>query len=391
MAQANQIQVLVSQEQLKQIYQLVDEDISKVVYEKVQDANLKLKLAAADFLSVALDLVVQMQQAEAEMEANKKGLDYIQQQNFPLKETVYNTYFSKKKIKALGLEKGVFNKFLEASLLFNDRIIELITGNKLTTGIVVQGDDIHQAYLYSYSLEDLIGGDKGISVYADFTASKRGGKLNGRFRITASELNPEFLAELQNDPPPDPPTVDLVGLNIAYLDAVYDYEQNKRFVYFKRKENDKWQKMLIAGGLGDIAEAYASFFLLQPFRFPQGDRWPNLTDYFIGDAATKAGVAYVDNKSGLYATDIANQDFNYAIKALKASLPGYTQMLDLAQQIIGVDQKQPITVENIKANLEETEKNREQNLKEGYRNVLVEVASNAVIKFALPDRSNILS
>jgi len=52
-------------------------------------------------------------------------------------------------------------------------------------------------------------------------------------------------------------------------------------------------------------------------------------DYFI-----REGVANVDSISGLYTSDVSTDEYDYAVKSLDASLPGFRQMITLATQIL---------------------------------------------------------
>ena len=78
--------------------------------------------------------------------------------------------------------------------------------------------------------------------------------------------------------------------------------------------------------MGDLSEAYSYFYLTQKLPFNEGE-WPNLSIFFL------RGVANVDSVSGLLATDVETESINYAIKASKASLPGYKQMIKSAKDI----------------------------------------------------------
>ena len=63
-------------------------------------------------------------------------------------------------------------------------------------------------------------------------------------------------------------------------------------------------------------------------------------EYFI-----REGVEKVDNISGLYTSDVSTDEYDYAVKSLDASLPGFRQMITLATQILNNKIK---TVEELK-------------------------------------------
>jgi hypothetical protein len=97
----------------------------------------------------------------------------------------------------------------------------------------------------------------------------------------------------------------------------------------KGKKKDRWKKMFVYGGAGDLAEAYLYFYMDKDRieNFKSEDLETNI-DIFM----TK-GVTLVDNIRGLLKGDFEVDGINYAAKSQKASMMGYRQVIDMALQI----------------------------------------------------------
>ena len=112
--------------------------------------------------------------------------------------------------------------------------------------------------------------------------------------------------------------------------------------------------------------------LKQLFKFSGAAPWPNLVIYF------EDGVAKVDNSSGLYSADILGDKANYAVKAAKADLPGYTQMLQLAQKIILASTgKNGVTWDDVNAIIKK-EQDKANKARDAIRNGIEEVTEKAL-------------
>ena len=93
--------------------------------------------------------------------------------------------------------------------------------------------------------------------------------------------------------------------------------------------NAVWKKMYVAGGAGDIGEAYLSFML-------DDERMSLITGSDMEldvDVFMLSGVRLVDNISGLLKGDFSVGDIEYAAKAEGASMMGYRQVIALANLI----------------------------------------------------------
>ena len=321
--------------ELQKLQQQIEDALAQELYDNVKQDNLKLQLAAITFLKQAkisqeaINNYNQLQKIQANLRQQMKNMVPIDIQiDSQYQETA--DYIRKNFI-----ENQIFDDFFKAVMIFNDQILELITGAPMTTVIVVDGADGPE--VREYTIKELLEVGSGISFITDYTSKSYA--LIGRIRINNNQLMK--AATVISDKEQQEKNFNLINLNQAYTDAKIDYLNNKPWAFFKPDNGTVWFQIKIAGGLGDISEAYTSFFFLKkpPFKDP---RWTNLTTYF------EQGVANVDAVSGLYTADVVDEENkrNYAIKAASASLPGYAQMIKLAQQILNSTNQ--LTLEKLK-------------------------------------------
>lgn len=317
------IQIQFSENQLMEMQQQIEDALAKELYDNTKQDNLKLQLAAITFLKEAvlaqdnINEFNKLQKTQATARQMMRSMVPVDEKlNAQYQETA--DY-----IRVHFIENQIFDKFFKESMIFNDKILELITGAPMTTVIVVDGADGPE--VREYSIQELLEVGSGVSFIVDYTSKVY--TLIGRIRVNANQLTK--AASIISDKEQEEKNFNLINLNRAYTDARVDYLANKPWAFFKPDNGEIWFKIKIAGGLGDISEAYTSFFFLKrpPFKDP---RWTNLTTYF------EQGVVQVDAVSGLYTADVQDTENkrNYAIKAASASLPGYAQMIKLAEKIL---------------------------------------------------------
>ena len=321
--------------ELQNLQQQIEDALAEELYDNVKKDDLKLQLAAITFIQQAkasqeeINTYNNLQRVQANMRQQMKNM-------VPIDIQIENQYQATADyIRKHFIENQVFDDFFKAVMIFNDQILELITGAPMTTVIVVDGADGPE--VREYTIQELLETGSGISFITDYTSKSYA--LVGRIRINNNQLMK--AATVISDKEQQEKNFSLINLNQAYSDAKIDYLNNKPWAFFKPEDSQIWFQIKIAGGLGDISEAYTSFFFLKkpPFK---DLRWTNLTTYF------EQGVANVDAVSGLYTADVVDEENkrNYAIKAASASLPGYSQMIKLAQQILNGTNR--LTLEKLK-------------------------------------------
>lgn len=256
------------------------------------------------------------------------------------------------------------DEFLKYSMLYNNQILSLITGKPLLISIAVpdSGDGI--PLMADFTLEELFVEDSGVSISQDITSGKIP-RISGRFKIDINKIKLRLTESMRKE------TLlhgqQLVNLNNTYVEASKDFKEHKPYAFWKPTSSEHWFKIWINGGQGDISEAYM-FFAHQSNEegnFLYTSLYDNL-DFFF-----REGVAKVDNISGVYSSDFITDEYAYAAKSLDASLPGFRQMILLAQKILNGKIK---TVEELKmvAARKQWKDPKTKTIQKGLRNKIIE-------------------
>lgn len=360
---ASSLNIKWNEKELTAIGEKIETQILQTTGDTVKLENLKLQQAASKFLIAAVKVINDIQDYNT-LQQQQAMLRNKMKQSVPVLESDQQIYDkTAQKIRDRFITPGLFNDFFKESMIFNDSILEIITGAPMTTVIVVENEG-GTPEIREYTIKELLEEGSGVKFVTDYTSKTH--TLMGRIQINTTQLTKAAseisLAEQEEK------NFSLVGLNAAYAEAKIDYLKNNPWAFFKPSVQAAWQKIRIAGGLGDISEAYTAFFFLKTYSF-QYSLYPNLTVYFT------QGVANVDSVSGLYAADVYDEENkrNYAIKAANASLPGYNQMIKLANNILDSSKKWDV------AKLKEISEKRQykivngEKVRKGLRNTIEEV------------------
>ena len=303
----------------------------------IQKKNEQLRAAAKEFMDVYI-----------EAEQDIKKYNELQQSRAAARKNIAPVVTEEKYAENLRITKttnnysGKFKDFFNAILIFNDKILNIIYDKPVETAIVIEGNE--GPLVYTFTIDELLEAG-GVEFVEDYESHSH--TLIGRIKIDVNKLiaNNLKLKQLNND---GLTNFSISGLNKAYANAKIDLQDNtirtgKKRTYQAFYKSDYtnwiWRKIFVGGGFGDLAEAYSYFYLKQTTAFNEGP-WPNLTLFF------ELGVAQVDNISGLLTTDVETEEINYAIKASKASLPGYKQMIKLATDILA-DSSKSVDIEKL--------------------------------------------
>lgn len=189
------------------------------------------------------------------------------------------------------------------------------------------GKKIQTIYLYndgkSVEIFKLVG-DISNAVVQDIAS--RGAGLSARFN--ASAINNSSVFEKMNIANKNE------NVTKTYQEVLERGNESRKWLTKKGMmifwyPNSVWKKMLVAGGAGDIGEAYLSFML-------DNERMNLIQGYDMEldiDVFMLSGVRLVDNISGLLKGDFSVDDIEYAAKSEGASMMGYRQILKLANNI----------------------------------------------------------
>jgi len=174
--------------------------------------------------------------------------------------------------------------------------------------------------------------------------------------------------------------LELKSLNDTYNSALFNnFNRFKPYVVWKPLNAEHWSKMKISGGAGDISEGYAYFYYKsqeRDFNFRSHHLYDNLDTFF------RVGVGSVSNLSGLYGGDISTAQYEYAVKSLNASLPGYLQMIRIAQNIINnkIPKAETLKQKALKAKFKDPIHRQGE---KGLRNFIEEVLEEEMKEFGL--------
>lgn len=360
---ASSLNIKWDENELIAIGEEIEARILQATGDTIKLENLKLQQAASRFLTAAVKIIDDIQDYNT-LQQKQSILRNKMRQSVPVSENDQQIYDeTAQMIRDRFITPGLFNNFFKESMIFNDSILEIITGTPMTTVIVVEKDD-GTPEVREYTIKELLEEGSGVKFITDYTSKTH--TLMGRIQINTTQLT-KAASEISLTEQ-EKKNFSLSGLNTAYAEAKIDYLKNNPWAFFKPNVQAAWQKIKIAGGLGDISEAYTAFFFLKTYHF-KDSLYPNLTVYFV------QGVANVDSVSGLYAADVYDEENkrNYAIKAANASLPGYNQMIKLANNILDSTKQWDV------AKLREVSEKRQykivngEKVRKGLRNIVEEV------------------
>ena len=328
----------------KQILQEISNEIGDRTAEELKNIgdnqSLLLKKIALDYLQVVeknKEKIKIIEETEKRLKEKRHSLNLSKNPKDPKLVQQYNEY--KEQLRNSIQIDTTLNDFFKASLLFNEAIVEILTGRKTRITIVIPVAD-QAPIIRDYSIEELLDQSSGVSIIQDITSGNIP-RVAGRLQYNIEKMKNDFNVAIQKDTMID--LNELNALNETYNSALFDnFNKYKPYVFWKPLSSDIWYKMKISGGAGDISEGYAYFYYKSNetnFEFATHHLYDNLDTFF------RIGVASVSNLSGLYAGDISTAQYEYAVKSLQASLPGYVQMVRMAQKIINNKIK---NVENLK-------------------------------------------
>lgn len=323
---------------------------------------LLLKKYALDYMEVVQQNINKINDIQSQARHMKEMRQQMRVQNGKqFNNYNLNNEYSRTKAKLSDeiLTKLNLQDFLSASMIFNDRILEIITGKPVIVTIVLPQND-GAPIIAQYTISELLAQDSGVRIYQDITSQ---GQISGRLTYDIEQIKNHLNQTIHHDNIITGES--LRGLNFTYESAIKTFHKFDPYVFWKPTKAQHWFKMKISGKEGDINEAYAAFYYKGGDTFLQ-QLYDNL-DYFY-----REGVAKVDNISGLYSSDIQAEQYNYAVKGFNASLPGFRQMISLTRRILNGQIKSVQQLQSIAYNKQwkGTGSNR---IQRGLRNFVEEV------------------
>ena len=305
---------------LDDIVKKIEQPGERIIDEQGKKFSDQIKKYAQDFLNI--------------IEKDKEALNKIQDMLNHQKQTVQaiqsasieSTYEWRTQIqnRHMMTRKDYYREIITAMLKFQTQLNELL--DQKVELVYVYQDENNNPTLYTID-------QKSLSSALYYEINK--GKISGRFRQDQNN----FLSYLNN--------LTKYQLyekfNLQYFN--YTYKQVIwRFNYGHKKDSDlimwlnpnfgmhgtKWLKAMV-NKQGDIKEAYASVILdrkINSNKLFNDEKLDNNVHSFMEE------VAKVDSESGLLKGDVTVGQIEYAIKGVKASTLGLTQVIQIAQTIL---------------------------------------------------------
>ena len=327
-----------SEETLNRMFDEISQEMMLNSNNEIKQQNLLMKQAAVRFLNIAKKNEQRMKQIEERAKILKKKRDSLSFKKGKASDEEalkkYNDFKSTVQIEQL--QKNQFQDFFEEAMLFNETILTILEGKQLIS-LVVEG--VNGPVILDITLQEFL--HKGGQIKADITSN---GKLSARLNLYAIQAQSNLESALKGDSILD--NTSFEALTETYKIAKNDYSKHSPYAFWKLNEEKTWHGIKIAGGQGDIAQAYSMFaHTYGPKTDEFNTHWKDLDVFF------REGVAKVDNISGLYTSDITTQNgYSLAVKAANASLPGFSQMINLANKIVNEEIKD---VDQLKKKAEE--------------------------------------
>ena len=285
---------------------------------------LKLKKDAAKFLQVIIETQEKIRSIELMMKEQKKRRDQIRTSLGVTGKFLssYETDEYRKCREELTneLHNREVEKLYDAAFTFHEQI-NAVLGQEVQTIILLQ-DKEGNPFLFNTSKEDIFN-----NKFLSYEETSKTSKLAARFKMSIDQMRQAGIDAIQRDDLQLNDNLNLDNLNTTYRSILYRYDTYKRLVlwYFP---NGVWNKSRISAR-GDIAEAYAMFFLTKAkYDFNSPNKEENINYFMV------LGVQEVDNVSGLLQGDISSGKYEYAIKSADASYMSIQQMIPLAQDIV---------------------------------------------------------
>lgn len=366
---AKPVSINISNETIEQVTNEINGRTAIELKNSAETQNIYMKKIALDFIQEAQKSLDQIHALEeyAQTLANKRHSLLPKGQT--VSESAQEEYIQFKEDLTAKLNYNMnLNHFFQACLIFNDRILSLITGKDTMVTIIIPQANGEPPIIAEYSLEDLLDPRNGITIVTDFTS--RSYRVTGKLQYDLEQIKAYTNKAVHMD---NLKSINgLNELNQTYDSARTTYDNYSPYVFWRPTSAKYWFKMKVIGGQGDLAEAYAAMHYLNQESFANRHLYDNLDVFY------REGVANVDSVSGLYASDVTGDDlaYNIAIKSLKASLPGYQQMITLARNILN---GKVASVEQLKKISEKRQwKDEAHKVHKGIRNHIIETCSTSL-------------
>lgn len=349
------INLNISNQTIQNIKSQVGSKTAEELKQDAQNQNLYMKKIALDYIEQVQKILNRLNLARQEIERVRKHRqnirEKVQNEQQVSKDQITKYEESRDNLYLKFQTEYNFIDFFKKSLIFNDQILQIITGKKTLITVVVQGDN--SPVVVEMTIEQLLQGKYGTTIKQDISSR---GQITARLSFDTEKIKSNINNTIHRDNIITGTSLD--RLNQAYNSGLNTFKKyGSIYAFWKPTRAQHWFKMRVTGKQGDFNQAYAYFFYKGGFNknIFTDILYDNLNIFFT------EGVGKIDSVSGLYANDIqfVENNYGYAVKSLDASIPGYYQMIVLARKILN-------------GKIASVDKLKEESLKKQYKNGIVD-------------------
>ena len=307
---------------LDDMVKIVEQPGNQIIDEQGKLFSQQIKKYAQDFLKVFKEDQKRLEELQNTLAKEKNAIQAIQQgkenSSYEWRTLIENRH--------LMTKRDYYREMVTAALKFQTQINELL--DQKVELVYVYQDEKNNPTLYTID-------ESSLTSALIYESNK--GAIAGRFRqdqgnlvsylinenLTKYELNKNF---------------NLDYFNYTYKEIIwrfnYGHKKNTHLILwlnpsFPGSRQTRWLKAFV-GQQGDIKEAYASVLLdpaINSVKLFNDAKLDNNVHLFMEE------LEKVDSESGLLKGDVTVGKIEYAIKGVKASTLGLSQIITLAQQI----------------------------------------------------------
>ena len=320
---------------------LNDLEIKEISSYLEEDAN-QLKKSAALFVKKILEVQEEIRQIESLMklqrQERKKIMAELKMTGRFLEEYETEEYAKNRELLRKKLLGSKVEELYKAAFTFHEEL-NILLNQKVETIIVLQ-DGGGNPLLFNVSKEEIFD-----NKILSFEEASKGAGVAARFKTNADKMRQAGIQAIKRDDLNFNDKLNVDKLNVTYKNILYRYDKYKQIVMWLFPANT-WNRSKVSAR-GDIAEAYAGFFLIPQLKYFFDRGLEENINYFMVE-----GVSKVDNISGLLQGDISRTiggvSYEYAIKSADASYMSVKQMISLAQKILSNDKSKFVNLKQYK-------------------------------------------
>lgn len=195
---ASQLSINISDEALQQISEAVGDRSAEQLKALGDDGSLLLKKIALDYIKVVQKNLKQIQQIEQNaklLKQKRQAMEYSKNKKDKSIVLAYQQY--KQQIQYKELSQYQLDDFYQASMLFNHRILQVITGHQARLTVVIP-DSGDGPIIMDIPMEEMFKGDTGIAIKSDIVSGKVP-RLSARLKFDVDKIKANLSNAIRKD------------------------------------------------------------------------------------------------------------------------------------------------------------------------------------------------